>query len=189
VWCQIKLLQFDTSLVHKWWVGCITSLSSDDHHLSSGQCDSASEFHSHRIFHFIHKNAGQETVILETQAARNLPCANFHCSAVTMLIKLSSYVTWSMSETAASVQLPLNSVIFCLVEALSHMILWRQCSCSVATLLTLRNFNTLLFIIALRGKNTCSLLSHSNSLNVLNCFSGMLRIGSNWFTLHWNMQK
>ena len=75
------------------------------------------------IFHFIHKNAGQETVILETQAAWNLPCANFHYSAVTMLIKLSSYETWSMSETAASVQLPLNSVFFCLAEVLSHMIL------------------------------------------------------------------
>jgi len=37
-----------------------------------------------------------------------------------MVIKLHSYVTWSTSETVASVQLPLNSVFFGLVEELSH---------------------------------------------------------------------
>jgi len=76
------------------------------------------------IFRFAHKTARQElvssTVILETQAAWHLPsiyyCINFRCSAVTMLIKLSSYVTWSTSETVASVQLLLNAVFFCLAE-------------------------------------------------------------------------
>jgi len=41
---------------------------------------------------------------------------NWHCSAVTMTIKLSSYMTWSTSEKVASIQLPLNSVFFHLVE-------------------------------------------------------------------------
>ena len=58
-------------------------------------------------------------------------CVNCHCSAVAMLIKLSSYMTWSASETVASVQLPLNSVLFCLAEVHSHVILWHQCSHSV----------------------------------------------------------
>ena len=45
-----------------------------------------------------------------------------------MLIWLSSYVTWSTSETVAFVQLPLNSVFFCLAEEISHVIFvtWRQ---------------------------------------------------------------
>jgi len=50
-------------------------------------------------------------------------CINCHCSTVTMPIKLSSYVTWSTSETVASVQLPLNAVFFRLVEVVSHVIL------------------------------------------------------------------
>ena len=37
-----------------------------------------------------------------------------------MPIKLNSYVTWSTSETVASVQLPLNAVFFCLAEVVSH---------------------------------------------------------------------
>ena len=50
-------------------------------------------------------------------------CINCHCSAVTMPIKLNSYVTWKTSETVASVQLPLNAVFFCLAEVVSHVIL------------------------------------------------------------------
>jgi len=38
-------------------------------------------------------------------------CVDCHCSTVTMSIKLSSCATWSTSETVASVQLPLNSVL------------------------------------------------------------------------------
>ena len=60
-------------------------------------------------------------------------CINFHCGTVTMLIKLSSYVTWSTSETVASVQLPLNAVFFCLAEVVSHVILQRQHSRSIIT--------------------------------------------------------
>jgi len=37
-------------------------------------------------------------------------------AAVTTLIKLSGYATWSRSETVASVQLPLISTFLCLVE-------------------------------------------------------------------------
>ena len=37
-----------------------------------------------------------------------------------MPIKLSSYATWRISETVASVQLPLNAVFFCLAEVVSH---------------------------------------------------------------------
>jgi len=40
-----------------------------------------------------------------------------------MAIKPSNYVTWSTSETVASVQLPLNTVFFCLAEVVSHVIL------------------------------------------------------------------
>ena len=47
-------------------------------------------------------------------------CVYSHCSAVTMPIELSSYPTWSTSETVASVQLPLNSVLICLVEVQSR---------------------------------------------------------------------
>ena len=59
-------------------------------------------------------------------------CVNGRRSAVTMLIRLSSYATWSTSETVVSVQLPLNSMFFCLAEVLSHMtpmqLLYRLCS-------------------------------------------------------------
>ena len=50
-------------------------------------------------------------------------CVNCRCSAVTMPTTLSSYVTWSTSERVASVQLPMNSIFFCLAEVPSHMIL------------------------------------------------------------------
>ena len=38
-------------------------------------------------------------------------CVNCHCSAVTCTMLISSYATWSTSETLASVQLPLNSSV------------------------------------------------------------------------------
>jgi len=56
-------------------------------------------------------------------------CVNCHCITVTVLIKLNSCVSWSASETVASVHLPLNSG---LAEVLGHTVLWRQCSCSTA---------------------------------------------------------
>ena len=62
-------------------------------------------------------------ISVATVVVVQLPC---------MLIKLNSYKTWSKSETVPSVQLPLNAVFFCLVEVASHVILWCQCSCSVA---------------------------------------------------------
>ena len=43
--------------------------------------------------------------------------------AVTTLIRLSSYTTWSTSETVVSVQLPLNSMFICHTEVLSHVVL------------------------------------------------------------------
>ena len=55
-------------------------------------------------------------------------CVNCHCITVTVPIKLNSCVSWSASEMAASVHLPLSSV---LAEVLSHMVLWHQCRCSV----------------------------------------------------------
>jgi len=63
------------------------------------------------------KKVVSSTVILEAQAAYYCVCC--HCSAVTMPIKLSSYVTWSANETVASLQLPLNSVPcrFCDINA------------------------------------------------------------------------
>ena len=50
---------------------------------------------------------------------------------VAMPMKLSSYMTWSASETVASVQLSLNSCYFAL-QKYSHMILWHQCGHSIA---------------------------------------------------------
>jgi len=82
------------------------------------------------IFRFAHKTASQESskFYSDLRNASSLAltkyyCINFRCSAVTMLIKLSSYMTWSTSETVASVQLPLNAVFFCLAEVVSHVIL------------------------------------------------------------------
>ena len=80
------------------------------------------------LFRFAHKSARQESskFYSDLRNASSLSltkyyCINCHCSTVTMLIKLSSYVTWSTSETVASVQLPSNV----------DVILWRQCSCSI----------------------------------------------------------
>jgi len=75
------------------------------------------------------KKLVNSTVILEMQATSKYYYVNCYCSAVTMPIKLSSYTTWS--ETIASVQLPLNSVFFCLTEVLSHVI----CDINVAAVL------------------------------------------------------
>jgi len=76
-------------------------------------------------FRFAHKTARQESskFYSDLRNAGSLALskyyrANFCCSTVTMVIKLSSYVTWSTSETIASVQLALNSVFFCLAEVL-----------------------------------------------------------------------
>jgi len=70
------------------------------------------------------KKVVSSTVILESQAAAWNLLSNVstvtHGSAVTVPIKLSSYATWSTSEMVASVQLPLNSVFFCLAEIPSH---------------------------------------------------------------------
>ena len=85
------------------------------------------------LFRFTHKTARQEssTFYSDLRNASSLAltkyyCINFRCSAATMPIKLSNYVTWSTSETVASVQLPLNAVFFCLAEVVSHVILWRH---------------------------------------------------------------
>ena len=82
------------------------------------------------LFGLAHKTAMQESskFYSDLRNASSLAltkyyCINCHCSAVTMPIKLSSYVTWSTSETVASVQLPLNAVFFCLAEVVSHVIL------------------------------------------------------------------
>ena len=80
------------------------------------------------ILCFSHKTVWQKavisTMILETQAARNLRssyyCVNCRCSAVTMPIRSSSYATLSASESIVFVQLPLNSMFFCHTEVLSH---------------------------------------------------------------------
>ena len=78
------------------------------------------------IFRFTHKIARQESgkFYSDLRNANSLGltkyyCVNCHCNTVT----LSSYGTWSTSETVASVQLPLNAVFFCHVEVVSHMIL------------------------------------------------------------------
>ena len=78
------------------------------------------------LIRFTHKTARQESskFYCDLRNASSLAltkyyCINCHCSAVTMPIKLSSYVTWSTRETVASVQLPLNTVFFCLAEVVS----------------------------------------------------------------------
>ena len=67
------------------------------------------------------------TVILEMQAAWNLPSITVTTVTVaqlaTMPMKLSSYATWSISETVPSVLLPLNALFFCFAEVVSHVIL------------------------------------------------------------------
>ena len=90
------------------------------------------------IFHFTHKTARQESSKFyrdlrnsSSLALTKYYCINFRCTAVTMPIKLSSYVTWITSETVASVQLPLNAMFFRHVEVVSHVIL---CDISAATL-------------------------------------------------------
>jgi len=81
-------------------------------------------------FRFIHKNAGQESGKLysDLRNASSLKLNEYYCvnccySTVTMVTKLSSYASWSISEIAPSVQPPLNAVFFCLAEVVSHVIL------------------------------------------------------------------
>ena len=85
------------------------------------------------IFRFTHKTARQESSKfysdLRNTSSLELTkyyCINCRCSTVTMPIKLNSYVTWSTSETVASVQLPLNAVFFCLVEVMDILVTSRQ---------------------------------------------------------------
>ena len=90
------------------------------------------------IFRFSHKTAWQESSNFYSDlrnASRSeltkYYCVNYHYSAVTMPIRSSSYATSSTSELLVSVQLPLNSVLFCHAEVLSHVVLLRQCSRSI----------------------------------------------------------
>ena len=80
------------------------------------------------ILRFAHKTARQESskFYSDLRNASSLAltkyyCINCCCSAVTMPIKLSSYATWSTSETVASVRPPLNTVFFCLADVVSHV--------------------------------------------------------------------
>ena len=91
------------------------------------------------IFRFSHKTAWQESSNFYSDlrnASRSeltkYYCVNYHCSAGTMPIRSSSYATLSTSELLVSVQLPLNSMFFCHAEVLSHVVLLRQCSRSIA---------------------------------------------------------
>jgi len=59
-----------------------------------------------------------------------------NASSLSMLIKLSSYVNWSTSETVASVQLPVTA-LFSLVEVLSHV----SCSIGIFHCLELPGFH------------------------------------------------
>jgi len=62
------------------------------------------------ILWFTHTSAWQKiTVILEMQAAWNLPSATVPTSAVTMLIKLSGWATWDQPCSAA-IELHVNSL-------------------------------------------------------------------------------
>jgi len=78
------------------------------------------------IFRFVYNSARQESNVFYTSSVEvtKYYCNNCRCSTVTMLHLESS-------EAVASVQLPLNSVFFCLVEVFSGVILWPQCSHSV----------------------------------------------------------
>ena len=77
------------------------------------------------IFRFFHKTAWQGSSnfysdIRNTSSSEctKYYCVNCRCSTVTMPIRSDSYATWSTSEPVASVQLPLNSMLFCPVEVL-----------------------------------------------------------------------
>ena len=82
------------------------------------------------IFRFSHKTAWQESSDFYSDlrnASRSeltkYYCVNYHCSAVTMPIRSSSYAASSTSELLVSVQLPFNSMFFCHAEVLSHVVL------------------------------------------------------------------
>ena len=85
------------------------------------------------IFRFFHKTAWQESSNFYSDL-RNTSSSeltkyyyvNCCCSAVTMPIRSSSYATSNTSELVVSVQLPLNSMFFCCVEVLSHVVLWHH---------------------------------------------------------------
>ena len=98
------------------------------------------------ISHFVRMNANQESgkfySDLRNTSSLELTqyyCVNCHCIAVTVPIKLNSCVSWSASETVASVHLPSSSV---LAEVLGHIILWRQCSCFIAMQLPCSDMHT-----------------------------------------------
>ena len=85
------------------------------------------------IFQFIHKAAWQESskFYSDLRNASSLELTKYYCvsccsSTVTMLIKLSSYATWSTGKIVASVQLRLNSLFVCLEEILTVTSLWWQ---------------------------------------------------------------
>jgi len=74
---------------------------------------------------FIRKTARQESSkfcsdLINTSSMKltKYYCVNCRCSAVTMPIKLSSYMTWSASERVASVEM----IELCVAKVLSHMI-------------------------------------------------------------------
>ena len=78
------------------------------------------------ICRFAHNTARQESSKFYSDlrnASSQVLLYQRSLSAVTMPIKLSCYITWSTSETVASVQLPLNAAFFCLAELVSHVIL------------------------------------------------------------------
>ena len=96
------------------------------------------------IFRFVRKHSWKESskFYSDLRNASSLKLTQYYCvtmpislvpDSLLMRIRLSSYTTWSASETAAAVQLPLNSMFLCLAEILSHVILQHQHSCSIPT--------------------------------------------------------
>ena len=115
------------------------------------------------IFRFSHKTAWQESSNFYSDlrnASRSeltkYYCVNYHCSAVTMPIRSSSYATSSTSELLVSVQLPLNSMLiicsfamrkysvtwFCYVNAAALLLATTERGCNVACALIRTNCNT-----------------------------------------------
>ena len=85
------------------------------------------------ILRFSHKTAWQESSNFysdlrnaNSSELTKYYCVNCRCSAVTMPIRSSSYATSSTSELVVSVQLPLNTMLFCHAEVLSHVFFWRH---------------------------------------------------------------
>jgi len=67
------------------------------------------------------KRLVSSTVISEMQEAWNWLLSQLCCSVVTMPIKLRSYVTWSRSETVASIQLCTTELYFSLRK---YLVTW-----------------------------------------------------------------